>query len=53
MTFTVRENVSLSQYTTLKVGGKARYFIEVKTMEDLEKAGQFAKQTALPFLNPP
>ena len=50
MTFIVRENVPLSQYTTLKVGGRARYFIEVKTMEDLEKAGQFAKQTALPFL---
>lgn len=50
MTFTVRENVPLSQYTTLKVGGRARYFIEVKTMEDLEKAGQFASQTALPFL---
>ncbi len=50
MSFIVREQVPMHQYTTLKVGGKARYFIEVKTVEDLEKAGQFAKQTALPFL---
>ena len=46
----VREQVLLSEYTTLKVGGKARYFIEVETIKDLEEAGQFAKQTALPLL---
>lgn len=50
MTLVVKEQVPLYQYTTLKVGGVAKYFIEVNSMEDLEKAGQFAKQTALPFL---
>ena len=50
MTFIVRERVPIYQYTTLKVGGVAKYFAEVKTLEDLEKAGQFEKQTAQPFL---
>ena len=50
MVFIVREQVPMYQYTTLKVGGFAKYFVEVKTVEDLEKEGQFAKQIDLPFL---
>lgn len=50
MTFLVREQVPMYQYTTLKVGGFAKYFIEVKTLEDLKKVSQFVKQTDLPFL---
>lgn len=50
MVFIVRERIPLYRYTTLKVGGEAKYFAEVKTVEDLEKASQFAKQTDLPFL---
>lgn len=46
----VREQVPLHQYTTLRVGGQARYFVEVNNLEELEKAVRFAKQTALPFL---
>lgn len=37
-------------YTTLKVGGLAKYFVTVNSIEDVEKASQFVKQTGLPFL---
>jgi UDP-N-acetylmuramate dehydrogenase len=50
MTAVIREWVPMYTYTTLRVGGKARYFITVESEEDIEKAGQFAKQTDLPFL---
>lgn len=46
----IQENVSLASYTTLKVGGPARYFVEVSTVEELEAARQFAKQTSVPLL---
>ncbi len=39
----IREKVILSRYTTIKVGGKARYFIEVEKREELKDAVLFAK----------
>jgi len=50
MSITVREHVSLKEYTTLKIGGEARYFIEVKNVVEIDEAVQFAKQTELPHL---
>lgn len=46
----IREQVSLQEYTTLHVGGPADYFVEVNTIEELQEALQFAKQTAAPPL---
>lgn len=37
-------------YTTLRVGGLAKYFVTVSSIEDVEKAGLFVNQTDLPFL---
>ncbi|TSC79506.1 MAG: UDP-N-acetylmuramate dehydrogenase [Parcubacteria group bacterium Gr01-1014_29] len=34
----VRENVSLAPYTYIKVGGPARFFVEVKTEKELREA---------------
>ena len=34
----IRENVSLAPYTTFKIGGPARYFIEITNDEELTKA---------------
>ncbi len=50
MALDVRENISLKEYTTFKTGGVARYFVEVKTEEEVIEAGHFAKQNDLPLL---
>lgn len=45
----VQKNVSLAPYTTFKIGGKAKYFYEAKSKEDLVKAIKAAKEAGLPF----
>ncbi len=44
-----QKNVSLKNYTTFKIGGKAKYFFTAKTKEDLVKAIAAAKELKLPF----
>lgn len=44
----IRENVPLSELTTMRLGGAARYVISVKTPEDIPKALEFAKERNLP-----
>src|SRR5881628_1655756 len=39
----IQENVSLAPLTTLKVGGPARYFVEVKTIAEVNEAVVFAR----------
>lgn len=39
----VQKNVPLASYTTFKIGGKAKYFYEAKSGEDLMKAIKAAK----------
>lgn len=45
----VREHVSLQTYTTLKVGGSARYFIEATSEAIVPLAVRFAKERQLPL----
>lgn len=45
----IKRNVSLKKYTTFKIGGKAKYFIEVKTLNQLIKALKWAQDNQLPF----
>lgn len=45
----VQENVSLADYTTFKVGGPARYFCSVKTIEELRFARDFANSKNCPI----
>src|SRR3989339_1521274 len=40
----IQENVSLSDFTTFRLGGPARFFAEVENKKDLEEAFQFAKE---------
>jgi len=40
----IQENVSLSDFTTFRLGGPARFFAEVENKKDLEEALQFAKE---------
>jgi len=44
-----QKNVSLKDYTTFKIGGKAKYFCRVSTKEELIEAAKFAKKMKLPF----
>jgi len=48
MTF-IRENVSLAPYTTIRVGGSARYFFSVYTDNEVREAVRFAHAKNLPF----
>src|ERR1700726_3320006 len=38
----MQENVGLAPLTTFKVGGPARYFVEAKTISDVQEAVAFA-----------
>lgn len=49
MGITLEQNISLAQYTTLRVGGEARYFVSVTTEEELKEAVLWAKSNSLPF----
>ena len=46
----IQEHVPLSQFTTLKVGGAARYLAVVTSVEEVEQVRQFAQQIAAPVL---
>lgn len=45
----VQENVSLAPLTTLKVGGAARFFAEVRTTTETNEAVEFARSRNLPL----
>lgn len=45
----LKQNISLAQYTTFKVGGPAQYFFTAKTKEDLIKAVEAAQKFKAPF----
>jgi UDP-N-acetylmuramate dehydrogenase len=46
---TILENISLAQYTTFKIGGNARFFCLIKSVDDLKEAVKFAKEKSVPF----
>ena len=43
----IQENVALAPYTTLQVGGPARFFIEARTEDELRDALLFARERLL------
>lgn len=45
----VERNVSLAEYNTFKIGGKAQYFFIARNKDNLIKAIKTAKQLKLPF----
>jgi len=45
----IQENILLKDYTTFKIGGKAKYFFEAKGKEELIKAILVARKFKLPF----
>lgn len=49
MSLNIEENIPLKDYTTLQIGGPARYFVEVYSIEELKEALQYAKENNLEF----
>jgi UDP-N-acetylmuramate dehydrogenase len=45
----LQEHVSLAPFTTLGVGGEARFFVEAKSVEDVTEALAFARTQKLPL----
>lgn len=45
----IQQNVPLSKYTTFRIGGPARFFVEVKSEEELIEALKYAKVNNLEF----
>jgi UDP-N-acetylmuramate dehydrogenase len=45
----IREQATLAPYTTLRVGGPARYFAEVQTDAEVKEAIMFARTREIPF----
>jgi UDP-N-acetylmuramate dehydrogenase len=45
----IAENVSLAPLTTFRVGGPARFFVEAKSLRDVQEAVGFARSKDLPL----
>ncbi len=49
-TMDIREHVPLRPKTTMRIGGTARYFAELRTREDAEEAVKFAQEQKLSII---
>ncbi|MDP4219540.1 MAG: UDP-N-acetylmuramate dehydrogenase [Bacteroidota bacterium] len=45
----VRENAPLAPYSTFRIGGAAKFFVEPTTISDVIRTQEFARDHALPF----
>lgn len=45
----IQKNIPLAKYTTFRIGGPAKYYAEVKTLEELKEALEYAKKNNLEF----
>lgn len=45
----IQENIELAYYTTFKIGGRARYFVEVGNKNELKEALEYALKNKLDF----
>jgi UDP-N-acetylmuramate dehydrogenase len=46
--FEIQENIPLAQYTTFKIGGPAKFFVEAKSEEEILEALEFAQEKNFP-----
>lgn len=47
MSITIQENVPLAPFTTLKIGGKARFFVSASSEDEVVEAFHFARSNGL------
>lgn len=50
MALDIKEHIPLAPYTIYKIGGSARFFVEVTTADDVAEALGFAAERGLPFV---
>lgn len=46
----IQENILLKDHTTFRIGGKADFFVEVNTIDELKEAILFSKKDKIPFI---
>lgn len=46
----IQENIALAPLTTFEIGGSARYFVDVRTEEDIREAIEWANNKGLQFV---
>jgi len=46
----IKKNISLSKFTTFRVGGSAEYFLEVETPEEIISGIEWAKKNKSPYV---
>lgn len=46
---TIKENEPMSKHTTFRIGGPARFYLEVKSIVELKEAIEMARQKSLPW----
>jgi UDP-N-acetylmuramate dehydrogenase len=49
MTLRIEKNIPLKDYSTYKIGGPAKYFTTIRTIEELKEAINFSKEHNLKF----
>jgi len=47
MSFEIQQNVGLAKFTTFKIGGNARYFVQARDESEVLRAIEFAEENAL------
>lgn len=50
MALDIKENIPLAPLTTFKIGGPARYFVDVATEDEMREAIQWAHEKSLTFI---
>ena len=50
MTLLIKENIPLAPLTTFNIGGPARYFTEVRSVEEIKEAITIARERKLPLI---
>jgi UDP-N-acetylmuramate dehydrogenase len=48
-TFGIKNNIILAPYTTYKIGGAAKYFVEAKSEEEIVDAVSWARKEGVPY----
>jgi len=46
----IQENISLARHTSFGIGGPARFYVEIKTIADIERALEFSREHKVPYL---
>ena len=51
----IKKNICLKKYTTFKIGGRAKYFVNANNIKEIKEAINYAEKNNIPLdeINPP